>query len=65
METNLEFYDKLYEILASLQYNSERRKILEDVLRNYLVERNSNIDIVTEARKSSTKELGIKDKNEP
>lgn len=65
METNLEFYDKLYEILASIQYNSERRKILEDVLRNYLVERNSNIDIAAEARKSSTKELGIKDKNEP
>jgi len=61
MEDNVEFYNKLYEILATLQYNSERREILENVLRIFLVKKDSDIDITAEARKKyAEKEEQIK-----
>jgi hypothetical protein len=51
MEDNVEFYNKLYEILATLQYNSERKEILENVLRIFLVKKDLDINITAEARK--------------
>lgn len=44
--------NKLYEILSALQYNSERRELLEDVLKKFLLGKNPQIDIVSTARKS-------------
>lgn len=67
LEQNSKFYDKLYELLATLKYNSERGEMLEDVLKNFLIEKNSNMDICAKAREIyQTKNLPheIKDKKE-
>lgn len=67
MEGNHRFYDKLYEILATVKYNSERGEILEDVLRNFLIERNHKTDICAKTQEIyQTKKLPheIKDKRE-
>ena len=43
--------DKLYEILATLHYNSERREPLESILANFLVSKDPRLDIEMEARR--------------
>ncbi|MEM3368496.1 MAG: hypothetical protein QW193_01195 [Nitrososphaerales archaeon] len=44
------FYTKLYEILATRQYNSERTELLEDVLRYFLIKKDLALDIPTKTR---------------
>lgn len=45
MNSSDDFLDKLYEILATLKYNSERRELLEKVLKQFLIEKSVDIDI--------------------
>jgi Holliday junction resolvase-like predicted endonuclease len=44
------FLAKLYEILATLQYNSERTELLYDVLKHFLAKKDLTLDIPTKAR---------------
>src|SRR2546425_3043120 len=45
------FLSKLYQLLAMLEFNSERAEVLEAVLKEYLVTRNVSIDVPKEARR--------------
>jgi len=56
---------KLYEILSALNYNSERGEFLEDVLLKFLVEKNPQLDIVSEVRALGDKKMAsIKKSND-
>lgn len=59
-------YSKLYEILAMIQYNSERLKPLEDVLRKFLISKEEELEVASEVRKGyakSRKELTTESKS--
>lgn len=60
IETNKsdgDFSNKLYEILATLNYNSERREVLEEILERFLAKQNPNVNIAKEARKIAYNEI--------
>ena len=46
------FNDKLYEILATFNFNTERGEILEGVLRHFLVEKDVELDIKKKAKEA-------------
>lgn len=43
------FLRKLYEILATLRYNSERTEVIEEILKNFLISPDIDLDIKKEA----------------
>jgi hypothetical protein len=45
-----EFYSKLYEILATYRYNTERIELMEDVLKYFLISKDYNLDVPAKAR---------------
>lgn len=47
---NYRFLNELYKILATLNYNNERRKLLEELLKQFLVDIDIEIDIVSKHR---------------
>jgi len=49
MDNKDKFLLKLYEILATLEYNSERTEILEEILKKFLITRDTNINIKKES----------------
>lgn len=56
---------KLYEILSTLHYNSERGEFLEEVLAKFLAERDSQLDIVSAVRQLGDKKMaGIKERQQ-